>query len=136
VRPELRHAYAVLGLKPPASAGEVKRQYHKLARVWHPDRFVSDPSGEKEANIRMKEINEAFAIVFRSFAPFAGPAAAKPTHTPPGARLSREEIESLIQSINRTNGSAWWPLRLNWGALRSGSLFSTLAGIGPFRLRR
>lgn len=47
--------YEVLGVKPDASAEDIKSAYRKLARKFHPD-----VSKEKNAEERFKDINEAF----------------------------------------------------------------------------
>ncbi len=54
-----RDPYTVLGLKPGASADEVKQAYRKLAKKYHPD---LNP-GSREAEQMMKEINEAYDII-------------------------------------------------------------------------
>ena len=51
--------YIVLGLSPGASADEVKAAYRKLAKKYHPD---LNP-GSKEAEQKMKEINEAYDTI-------------------------------------------------------------------------
>ncbi|RDI96029.1 J domain-containing protein [Meiothermus sp. QL-1] len=51
--------YAVLGVSREASAEEIKRAYRKLALKYHPDR---NP-GDKEAEERFKQINEAYAVL-------------------------------------------------------------------------
>ncbi len=43
MRPELQRHYRTLELAPGASPEEIKRAYHDLVQVWHPDRFVSNP---------------------------------------------------------------------------------------------
>ncbi len=62
------HYYEVLGLKRNASPDEVKEAYRDLARVWHPDRFPTDPRLRKKAEEKLKEINEAYEHL-RSFRP-------------------------------------------------------------------
>lgn len=47
--------YETLGVKPDASADEIKQAYRKLARKFHPD-----VSKEPKAEERFKEINEAY----------------------------------------------------------------------------
>ena len=51
--------YQVLGLKKGAGAEEIKKAYRKLAVKYHPDK---NP-GNKEAEDRFKEINEAYAVL-------------------------------------------------------------------------
>lgn len=48
--------YTVLGVSPSASQDEVKQAYRKLAKKYHPD---SNP-GDKQAELKMKEINAAY----------------------------------------------------------------------------
>ena len=50
--------YKVLGISHGASADEVKKAYRALAKKYHPD---VNPS--KEAEDRMKEINEAYDMI-------------------------------------------------------------------------
>lgn len=56
---EFRDYYATLGVKKTATEGEIKRAFRKLARKHHPD---LNP-GDKTAEARFKEINEAHAVL-------------------------------------------------------------------------
>ncbi len=48
--------YAVLGVEKSASKDEIKKAYRKMAMKYHPDRN----QGDKEAEAKFKEINEAY----------------------------------------------------------------------------
>ncbi len=56
---EKRDYYEVLGLQKGASAEEIKKAYRKLAKANHPDLHP----GDKAAEERFKEINEAYEIL-------------------------------------------------------------------------
>jgi molecular chaperone DnaJ len=51
--------YAVLGVSPTAEAAEIKKQYRRLAKQYHPDANKNDP----KASDRFKEISEAYGVV-------------------------------------------------------------------------
>ncbi|MDO4868889.1 MAG: molecular chaperone DnaJ [Bacillota bacterium] len=54
-----RDYYEVLGLQKGASEDEIKKAFRKLAMKYHPDK---NP-GDKEAEEKFKEINEAYAVL-------------------------------------------------------------------------
>ena len=54
--------YKVLNIAPNASAEEVKKAYRDLARKYHPDHYHG-PDLEHMAEEKMKEINEAYAVI-------------------------------------------------------------------------
>jgi hypothetical protein len=60
---ELARYYRVLQIGTGAPAWAIKRQYRRLAKIWHPDRYVSDPIGQKEAEHKMKLIIEAYGRI-------------------------------------------------------------------------
>ena len=54
-----RDYYEVLGVDKSADASTIKKAYYKLAKQYHPD---VNP-GDKEAEKKFKEINEAYAVL-------------------------------------------------------------------------
>lgn len=56
---EQRDYYEVLGVQKTATADELKKAYHKLARKYHPDLNKDNP----EAADKFKEVNEAYSVL-------------------------------------------------------------------------
>ena len=57
--PAVKDPYKVLGVERKASDDEIKKAYRKLARQYHPDKNA----GDKQAEERFKEIQEAYSIL-------------------------------------------------------------------------
>lgn len=51
--------YALLGLSRDASQEDVKKAYRRLSKEWHPDKH----KGDKAAETKFKEINEAYEVL-------------------------------------------------------------------------
>ena len=56
---EKRDYYEVLGLQKGASEEEIKKAFRKMAMKYHPDK---NP-GNKEAEEKFKEVNEAYSVL-------------------------------------------------------------------------
>lgn len=55
---EFKDYYGILGVERGASEDEIRRAYRKLARKYHPD-----VSKEKDAEARMRDVNEAYDVL-------------------------------------------------------------------------
>ena len=57
--PAVKDPYSALGVDKKASADEIQKAYRKLARQYHPDKN----HGDKQAEERFKEVQEAYSIL-------------------------------------------------------------------------
>jgi tetratricopeptide (TPR) repeat protein len=55
--------YKILGLETTATPAEVKQAYRRLAKQWHPDRFVNRPQMLAKAQQEIIKINQAYTIL-------------------------------------------------------------------------
>ncbi|HET9834102.1 MAG TPA: J domain-containing protein, partial [Vicinamibacterales bacterium] len=97
-------AYATIGLRSGASARELKEQYRKLAKTWHPDRWSNDPVSQAEAAQRMRAINDAYATLHR--VQTAARVAAPPPREHPADHwsvshrsMTDEELDAIVRAI-------------------------------------
>jgi hypothetical protein len=91
--------YRILGVPPNATDKRIRQAYLDLARVWHPDRFQSDPRLQQVAQDQLRQINEAYtAIKGRQFrqpdASSSGPGTHRPAANNP--RRRRPPIEWTV----------------------------------------
>jgi hypothetical protein len=59
----MKEALDVLALRPGATPTEIKEAYRDLVKVWHPDRFGSDPRLRQKAEEKLRQINDAYRVV-------------------------------------------------------------------------
>ncbi|TAK30057.1 MAG: J domain-containing protein [Chloroflexota bacterium] len=148
----------VLDLKPDASLDEIKQAYRGMAKTWHPDRFPADSGLRNTAEVRMKQINEAYAALvdWHSSRPAAHPldnatgSTPVPTKTaPPRTRWRpprRRKRHWGAPPVRRNRGLHLVPALLSaavfvalmtgWAALESPSLgqsFFTIQSLSTFR---
>jgi len=89
----VRKAYATIGVTPGVSARELKQQYKRLVRQWHPDRWTHDPVGQIDAAEKMRAINDAYSTLHRLLP--------RDVERQPGAKrsLTKEEMDAIVQAI-------------------------------------
>src|SRR3954470_16864378 len=92
----IARAYAAIGVRRGASARELKQQYKRLVRTWHPDRWINDPLAHAEAATRMRLINDAYATLV-SLRMQERPLAA------PHRALTKQEIDAIVHAIGTQN---------------------------------
>lgn len=77
----------MLELSPEASEDQARHAYITLVKVWHPDRFEQDTAVRAKAEQKLKEINEAYAVL-------SGATGAAP-RAPAAVTLPHEVVGSL-----------------------------------------
>jgi curved DNA-binding protein CbpA len=60
---KIQRCFDILDLQPGASPEEAKQAYKDVVNVWHPDRFSNNPRLRKKAELKLKEINAAYAEI-------------------------------------------------------------------------
>ena len=76
----IRENLSLLGLPDDASLEQANEAYKDLIRVWHPDRFASDPKLQKKAESQSKRYNQAIRELRRLF---KDPEQMEPQRSPP-----------------------------------------------------
>jgi DnaJ-like protein len=109
MRDDLQRAYATLGLSSGASPAEIKRRYRLLVKTWHPDRFASDPEGQAAASDRLTHINNAYRLLLgnRAMGARADPPRTRETQSARPSRLSREQIDAMVNAIGNDGPVDW-----------------------------
>jgi tetratricopeptide (TPR) repeat protein len=56
-------SYRLLEVSPDASPVEIRKAYLFLVNIWHPDRFVHEPSVQERVEEKLKALNEAYQTI-------------------------------------------------------------------------
>lgn len=72
---------AILGVDATVSPGQLRQAYLDLVKRWHPDRLTHNPELQKEAESKLKEINEAYKELLSALGKSQGPSKTQP-HQP------------------------------------------------------
>jgi len=114
--------FQALGVAPHASWEEVRRAYKDLVRVWHPDRFESDPQLREKAEQQLQKINEAY-FALKSSHIFVGrrpepPPQTPPPRTPPPPKppADADAAASVHPRPRRRMEQLLWDLQVRWPA--------------------
>jgi hypothetical protein len=123
----VKEALTVLGLGPSATSVEVKEAYRDLVKVWHSDRFGSDPRLLGKAEDKLKQLNDAYSIL-ESAAEVGGGYAVEPEPTvgSTGSDASSQRSSSYRPDPRSYGG------RAKWSVARIGWLYGCLAMVVVF----
>src|ERR671913_1856772 len=97
---EFKDYYATLGVTKASTEKEIKQAFRKLARKHHPD---VNP-GDKQAELRFKEINEAYEVL--------GDPAKRKKYDELGANWRQYEQAGAGQGFDPSQGGSW---NVNYG---------------------
>jgi len=110
--------FRALGVASDASWEEVRQAYKDLVRVWHPDRFQSDPQLRERAQQKLQKINDAYCALknsqlFKGCQPEPAPPPPPPSAGPavPVHPRPRRVLARLLRGLQ-----FGWPLKIAWFA--------------------
>ena len=113
----MKKYYEILGLDMSASIEEVEHAYKELSEVWRPQTYQNLPRYRRKAEIRSKEINEAYERV-RTFLLAKPPGKEQDEdqkdHIPPGRTPLAPEQESLPSKKTISSQISKPPHRKTW----------------------
>jgi hypothetical protein len=95
---DLRDAYRVLEIAPGSTKDATREARNILAKVWHPDRHQGDDKVRVRADAKLKEINEAYALIERAGFPKKLESNSEPPRPTPGPEPSSSPRPTNAQS--------------------------------------
>lgn len=138
---ELAEAYRILEIAPGATKEQTREARNVLAKVWHPDRHQGDPKVHDRAADKLRQINDAYAVI--EGAGFPAAEAPRPREAPPAyvdslrpqvqprrtaphataernATTQRSRARSGIELVPRRRVRMWVPILLVIAAASAG----------------
>jgi hypothetical protein len=112
---DIYESYEVLELKPGVNEAEIKAQYRKLLRKWHPDMNSGNKLLEIVATERTAILNEAYKVIKRHEIPYTIPRIeasyyqGKPSHVVDKAKKTYSTNNTHLSklTIDGTVGTGW-----------------------------
>jgi curved DNA-binding protein CbpA len=112
----MKKYYEILELDMSASIDEVEQAYKELSKVWRPQTYQNLPRYRRKAEIKSKEINEAYERV-RTFLLAKPPAEDQENHVP-GGQYFPETIREKLAPEETIQPQISKPPRLSDGCHR------------------
>ena len=99
--PNAEKCFQALGLSAGCSKEQIKQAHLDLVKVWHPDRFAHDPRLQKQAEEKLKAINEAYDFLIQAHPQTyqAGPRPAQSTHPAAQSRQPRPKDKNWMMPL-------------------------------------
>ena len=137
----IEEAYRLLELTSSASDEELKAAHRELTKVWHPDRFASDPAMQRRAEEKLKVINEAYEVIRDERAGRGR----RWRHPPPGQQYAAAPPDTPQQRLRRLMGWMFFCVaggffvllrRPTLGGLMIAAVLFTVAGLLVLKMRK
>jgi curved DNA-binding protein CbpA len=100
-------AYRALGVDPSSAMDEIQAAFRDLVKAWHPDRYGHDPKLRREAEAKLKEINQAYTTILDHV--YRKPAVGKNLESTGPKEAYREGRPAKSATSSRTDSN-----RLDW----------------------
>lgn len=112
---DYQEALRVLGLDHQASREDIEQAYLEQVKRWHPDRFMNDERRRREAEQRLKGVNNAY-VCLEDFQPTQeGTASPQPKVEPEKAKPSRGGSfkKNVVPARQSQTESSWYEWKVN-----------------------